>query len=497
MASLCSRCSTKVLRPERCVILDGKPCAACAEDIELEKEIQELEIMIDKIHIRRRELRTAMNKNHDRFIPKFPPEIASHIFAQYSPPSTFFKKYDYDNPLYLGAVCQKWRQLAWATPELWTSLHVVPYKKYYLADLPKLATEWLERSASLPLTIRLQDHWGWVDKDDGVINILNTHSARWHDMHFDLPARHLHRFSGSSQENILRRVLLCQPSDSPWPRGFSTFSMQSKPMLTDLRLMSVNLQYADIIWNNLTVASVYDLGVDECFELIRRAPLLETLTLQAINPSSDVFPIPNTRIIHLHLHSLELWGFKEETMVTGILDLLCLPSLEQWIHDLSPLPLDSMISFIGCLSSCLTIFKISIDEIDYHQVTRLLSNLSSLKVLELRAVDRPPTDDFFSLLCSSAQSPLYLPHLQSLNFLCAYDFPWLSLPQIFDLSRWQTLRVKVNTQLSYLDCKIAKLFLELVDKGVDLRIINDWPWPYQYTDLLQAYKKRQLSYTNS
>jgi len=312
-------------------------------------------------------------------------------------------------------------------------------------------------------------------------------------MHFDLPAHHLHRFSGSSQENMLRRVLLCNPRHGPWLRR-STFSMK---MLTDLRLMSVGLPYTDTTWNNLTVASVYDIGVDECLELIRRAPLLETLTLQAINPSSGVVPIPNTRIVQPHLHSLELWGFQEEPMVTGILDLLCLPSLEQWIHDLFPFPLDSMISFIGCLSSCLNVFKISIDKIDYHQFTRLLSNLSSLKVLELRAVDQPPTDEFFSLLCSSAQSPLYLPHLQSLNFLCAYDFPWLSLPQIFILSRWQTLRVKVNTQLGYLDCEIAKSFLALVDKGVDLRVFSDWQGPHQHADLLQEYKERLLSCTNS
>ena len=380
MAGLRSRCCTKVLRPERCVILDGKPCVACAEDIELEKEIKELESMIDKIHIRRRELRTAMNENHDRLISKFPPEIASHIFTQYSPPSTFSKEFGYDNPLYLGAVCQKWRQLAWATPELWTSLHIVPHEKYCLGDLPKLATEWLERSASLPLTIILQDYWGWVNEDDasGVINILNTHSARWRDMHLDLPARHLHRFSGLSQENILRRVLLSQPRYGLWPCGFSTFSMQSKPMVTDLTLTRVGLRCIDILWNNLTAASVNHIGLDESLELIRRAPLLETLTLQAINPSSDVFPIPDTRIVRLHLHALELLEFWKEAVLTGIFDSLCLPSLEQWIHNRSHFPLNNMISF-GCLSPCLKKLEIDIEHVDYHQLTRFLSRLSSLE----------------------------------------------------------------------------------------------------------------------
>ena len=38
----------KVLQPAQCIVLDGKPCAACTEDIELEKEIKELEIKIKK-----------------------------------------------------------------------------------------------------------------------------------------------------------------------------------------------------------------------------------------------------------------------------------------------------------------------------------------------------------------------------------------------------------------------------------------------------------------
>jgi hypothetical protein len=68
------------------MVLDGRPCSACTEEIELEKEKKELEIRIKKIYIRRRALRTAMNENHDPFIHKFPPEIASHIFMQYSRP---------------------------------------------------------------------------------------------------------------------------------------------------------------------------------------------------------------------------------------------------------------------------------------------------------------------------------------------------------------------------------------------------------------------------
>ena len=152
-----SRSNMKVLRPEQCVV-DGKLCAACTEDIEfeqeinkIEKQIKELESRLKRVRIKRRALRTAMNENHDSLIHQFPPEIVSHIFIQCSPPAVCFDKFN-ENPLYLGAVCQKWRQLAWAMPGLWTSLHVrCPQTGEYDDNLPRLVNEWLKRSADLRL----------------------------------------------------------------------------------------------------------------------------------------------------------------------------------------------------------------------------------------------------------------------------------------------------------------------------------------------------------
>jgi hypothetical protein len=229
----------KVLRPEQCAVWDGKPCAACDEDIELEKEKKELEIRIEKIDLRRRALRTVMNENHDRLILRFPPEIASHIFIQYAPPSALFNKGNRSTLLYLGAVCQKWRQLAWATPQLWSSLLVGSiecgrYNCSSRSDLPQLISDWLERSASLPLTIRFDQ----VPVYHEVINILNKQSAKWYDIPFDLPSCHLRHLHGSdSQGNILRRLVLCNRHPSIRDSDFSTFSMKSKPSPTDLILL--------------------------------------------------------------------------------------------------------------------------------------------------------------------------------------------------------------------------------------------------------------------
>jgi len=462
----------------------GKPCVACTEDIELEKEMDELKIKIEKILVKRRALRTVMNENHDPLIYSFPPEIASHIFMQYATPSALFDRDNRSTPLYLGAVCRKWRQLAWATPRLWSSLLVGfrlrgRYNCSNESDLPQLVAEWLDRSASLPLTIRLDlSGQGFEDHGDGVycdvINILNKHSGKWYDLHFNLPMRHLHRLHGSLQENILRRLLLCYHRPFFEPSHFSTFSMIHKPSPTDLTLVAVGLPYVDIIWNNLTMASVDEIGDDECVELLRRAPLLENLSLRGIRASSGLFPFPITRIIRPHLHSLELSRISRDDVVAAILDSVCFPSLEQWIHDDSPLPLDSMISFLGYLSSCLKIFKISIGNVDHHQVNRLLWNLSSLEFLELRIGDQLLQD--LDFLYGFPESPLFLPHLQSLEFIGEFSFPWESLPQLFAPSHRRSLRVKVNTRLGRLDNiteETVKRLQELVDKGFDLKLVRD------------------------
>jgi hypothetical protein len=474
-----SQCNAKVLRLERCVVFDSTPCAACIEDIELEKEIEELEHSIEKekLQTRRRALRTVMNENHDHLIHKFPPEIASRIFIQYAPPSVSRDKKERSTPLRLGAVCRRWRQLAWATPQLWSSL-VVEVKA--LGEHPlQLIAEWLKRSGSLPLTIRFNHPSAKQVRGvyPAVTNILNKHSARWYDMYLDIPADHLHHLCGSSQGNILRRLTLRHSILNPTRSKFSTFSMTSKPRPTDLTLLSVGLPCVNITWNNLTVASLYDIGVDECVELIRRAPLLQTLRLQEINTSSGGFPTPNKRIVHPHLHSLELWGVRKKSVVFGILDSLCLPSLEQWLHHDCPLLLKTMISFIGYLS-CLKIFKINIDYFDCDQVIKLLSHLSSLESLELRSTypvnymlgEINPIEELLDLLVNPTQSSLFLPRLQSLEFACRSSFPWKFLPQIFASSRWRSLRVKVYTCRRDVVDKTAKLVPELVDKGFDFSI---------------------------
>jgi len=419
-----------VLRPERCVVWDGHPCSECTKDIELEKEIKKLEHFIEKIHIERRALYTVMNENHDHLSRELPPEIVSQIFIQYSPTNAFFDKCvtTRSHPLYLGAVCQKWRQLAWATPELWTSLHIELRLNRNHEALPRLVNEWLERSGTLPLTIEFVAGSGRIPGDEvypEVINILNDHSARWRDVHFRLPPPHLNRLCGSFPGNILRRLVLSGPTHSYWDLPDAsdlTSSMKSKPCPTHLTLRAFSIISVDVFWNFITVASLNMIGADECTEFLRRCPLLESLVLSRINLSSGAFPCSKTRIHCLHLRSFELSKIFHELMVTEILNSMCLPALERWTQWYTPFVLDSMISLARCSSFCLKEFKISGGADAYENVHNLLHHLSSLEVLQLEFwvfhQCRPPGrgNELLRLLCAPrvgmGKSSLFLPYLQ-------------------------------------------------------------------------------------
>ena len=77
------------------------------------------------------------------------------------------------------------------------------------------------------------------------------------------------------------------------------------------------------------------------------------------------------------------------------------------------------------------------------------------------------------MLCASGESPLFLPHMQSLEFVCetSGSFPWDSLRQLFVSSRWRSLRVKVNGWHDA-EGESVDLLRESIDEGFDLSIVD-------------------------
>jgi len=373
--------------------------------------------------------------------------------------------------------------LAWATPEVWTWIYI-NHKVIYRWDsnAAKLLAEWLERSATLPLTIR------FVGPSDGdsavycvVTDLLNKHSARWYDIHLDIPARHFHRLGGSPQQNILHKLVI-SPSISS-NKALSTFRMECSPI--ELGLMDWSLKYVDILWNNLTVVQLASLALDEFFEALRRAPHLATITLLRIEPLSGNFGVPNTRISCPHVRSLEL-RYIESEVLGQILNLVCLPSLEQWTLRRCSFPLNAMISFIESSSFGLKNFRIIGDHDTRDRIHDLLRHLPSIEVLQLGFTfeDKPATTIlFFELLCSPSETD-FLPHLQTLKFEYDLLVPLESLPRIFSASHRKSLQLEVDYHnILGVEDETAARFLELVDEGFNLRVMRDGE-----VDMIEEYR---------
>ena len=511
---------------DACVVLEGGPCSPCAERAAISRQIKLLKAKYDTIG-------TARNAIHDPFIHKLPPEIASHIL-RLSLPTLKNRKDDpkgvhgqwksilkeWAVPLKLGSVCQKWRELAWATPDLWTTLciRIKPSMTLSTAEsLPGLLRKWLGRSGVLPLTIYffpdndsefmsedeyLNDFDDWTDTLDitagFVIDLLNLHSGRWRNLHLRASPAMLERFSCSTEPKELvdlgLRVADTRVGDTPSP---PKFMMESELSPTHLKLVHFPSTSINIRWDNITHATLSGVTTNEVLDFLRRAPALEYY--QALTFASPM--IVQTPILHPQLRSFHLTTYT----LKNLLDVINLPSLEEWTQNTcreTP-PLEAMVSFLkrsGCLLKLLTLQIVPRQTTDFRS---LLQALPSLEYLCLRFKggfnSTALMDDILTRIYRSVPdrsdisvvAPLesFLPNLQFIE--CSTDsthapFSWDRIPQHYLQGHRQLLTLKCAARNSHISDETALRLLRLVDEGFDLQI----PEEARNGDFLENFRNR-------
>ena len=333
-----------------------------------------------------------------------------------------------------------------------------------------------------------------------ILEVINSHSGRWRNLHLDVRADIPERLRGSTQPNQLFGLELGVDGErSPTQK----FIMKRKPYPTLLTLMNFSPTSIDIGWDNIIRASLYNLNANECLEVLRRAPALECCLAE---PWDDV-TVEFGTTIHPHLRSLDILSRGPK-----FLDAINVPSLEEWFHntDNGPLPVTAMVSLLERSGCCLKILDLQNTSASPEDLSILFKAIPSLERLQLHFVSVKKTDGvmddilariFNSTPCNSTipseevSRQSFLPRLQVLECMPSFTmfaaFSWNHIPQLYCQGHRRSLALKSAAEESHISDDTALQLLKLIDEGVNLQILDRTT--EAGGDFLENFRKRVCS----
>jgi hypothetical protein len=156
----------------------------------LESEIMNVDVLPRELVLKLIHLKRNINACSSPVL-QLPPEITSEIFFAYISDNVRDAvdtwQLQFRSPLIFGTVCSSWRELAWSTPGLWSSLKLDLTMK---AD-STLVDQWLLRSGTTTL---LSMHASFYEPYNipnphvmAIMDVIARYSERWSHIAFELP----------------------------------------------------------------------------------------------------------------------------------------------------------------------------------------------------------------------------------------------------------------------------------------------------------------------
>jgi len=160
-------------------------CDFCREFEQLQDQINGVTQHLNRLLEKRYQLKKRITLHHrNKIMQKIPPEVLSNIFQFFVSSDSDSEQCKPHSPLILGAICGRWRTIAWSTPRLWDSISI-NFNTSSLGDKLQLAREWLSRSGQLPLSISITAGIGRdvpplpVPLLSAMIDVINGYAHRW------------------------------------------------------------------------------------------------------------------------------------------------------------------------------------------------------------------------------------------------------------------------------------------------------------------------------
>ncbi|KAF8876212.1 hypothetical protein CPB84DRAFT_1795973 [Gymnopilus junonius] len=366
-----------------CPMTTGELCAPCTKLKQLEAQIQETKKALDNLLEQHRETRSHSNRAHDPIIHRLPMEIASLIFQFCLPviPPDGILAIPYRemaSPLILGAVCRYWRNVAWATPQLWSVVPIsVSRSRRNARVILDLAREWLGRSGRLPLSIGL-----YADDDLKFCELVNEYSTRWHMLDLHVSLSMFSHFQGSWEKSSPLQSLHLSALYGYYPPDL---------IPQELVLRGGSPKAIEIEWSRLTSITLTRAIPGDCLDILKLCPQLKHYKIELNEP----FAPEDDIVIHNQLEHLELeencFNFPSQ-QISYFLTRSSSPPLKQLSIDFVNMDQEAVISLLRTLSS-LERLKIQSNKDRAPSPDALLRLLAATS-----STDGPPGQDFLPIL---------------------------------------------------------------------------------------------------
>ena len=386
---------------------------------------------------------------HADLLSALPFEVTSHIFC-YACKPTFHRNRKWQrncDPLLLGQLSRRYRQYAWATSELWTTIiiQVIPSK---VAVQTELLEEWLARTRGRPIDIYFEIEALRVSMEMPalfskpsnnkplpmvpMISLLAKHSPHWRRIDFRIPPLWYRSFSNRnstmSDNEVTQHVSTKNALDLPLLMSAS-FHHNTRvgldlTLAPSLRKLSLSrFEMPTTTFEGINVKQITTLALDHAYnidlhDLLPRFPNLQALFVHSITFLQEI----TRTITHQKLCKLEV-DTSEDHLLFPILHAI-LPGLKSLSVSVSSTMHYSRV-FRRLISpnseSHLTMLSLSCVITRDFDLIDVLSALDFLQELYIRDISMEATPDFglsrtfFDVLHPDEDSS-YLPSLEVFSY---------------------------------------------------------------------------------
>ena len=390
-------------------------CSRCGDAVDEgcdpRDELAELDALSERLRLKRYDLKRKINRLHSPIIRRLPPDVTSTIFEFCL---SDFTDHDFFVPLSLGAICSYWREIAWSTPSLWSSLVVrVPSDSHIITGI---AQEWLARSGQLPLSIRISSSTLYNNTFSALADIINQYSTRWSELDLYIPGCCYQHFHATHNHAPILKSIRFHTVDNATDLNLQL----TCPRLERANLSFVQMGGVEIQWDNLTHLTLHSISSCDCFLILRKTPRLVFCKV-----SSLCSPYVARSIGPLVLSSLRSLLLTGRNSGIGVLNNLIAPQLEEFrlpkVFFIFNLSMDAITSFLRRSACSLRSFTATPEHFEgFMSLLQSMSSLNSLSITTyFRECDPRNILQLVAKVLSSQSTSLqqgFLPNLKILEY---------------------------------------------------------------------------------